>query len=1195
LNSPSYLIGLALLYVCALFAVAWFVDRRSEAGAVSRSPRWRGAIYALSIAVFCSSWTFYGAVGSATASPWSHAPIYVGPILVFLFAWPLLRRLQHLGSRHRVTSVADYFGARFGKRQSLSTLVTVVALAAVLPYIALQFRALAHAWEIIATVDVTTQAATPDAGLAMAIILAAFAILFGARRLDGRERHQGMMTAIALESLVKLLAFVCVAALAVAYLRRPDIAPAVDWSSQSVARVDLSADFLTRTLISACAVLCLPRQFHVMVVEAQGGADTRLARWLFPAYLLLFMLLVVPVSLAGAHLFGGAGSAMLYPAPSPDTYVQWVPRLLEAHWVSLAAFIGGISAATGMVIVATVSLAIMLTNEVAVPLLVRRSADNGIALLGMGKRLRSLRQLSMVLILAAAWAVSRQLAAIPWLTEIGFMSFLAAAQLAPGLLVGLYWRGAHGLAVLAGLAAGLLLWFYCLVLPAVLSPDQSLIAAGPLGVALLRPQALLGWHGPGPLTYAATWSLGANLLLLLSLSCLLRPSAADRRQAAVFMDPATPHAGDEGADFDLSPLRAGQLRALLPPFVDASRLRLLWRSFEERYQQRILPADRMPLFAVRACEAELAGVIGTASANRVIDELTHSRQLDFGELATLVSDASRQQTFNRELLETTIESMLQGVSVVDADLRLVAWNSRYEEMFDYPERLLYVGLPIERLYRFNAERGFIGGSGIDIDAEVSKRLDWLRRGSPHRFERHLPDGRVIDIHGNPMPNGGFVTTYIDISDYREVVTQLEETRTELESRVASGSRSLSEANAELRREVRLRAEAETRLREANQSKSRFMSATSHDLLQPINAARLFAAALRPRLVDDDEATANLGNIDDALGRAEGLIAELREIARLDSGAQDPEVNVFPVAELLRELYAEFEPLARRRGLRLRLRSASLWLHSDRRLVYRILQNLLGNAIKYAKHGSVLLGVRRRDGAVEIQVLDQGPGIAESERARAFTEFERLSSAANSEGLGLGLAIVARYASLLALPLRLDSVPGRGSLFSIIVPRGVRPAAGHAAGAPAPHMQRRLAGVRVLCIDNDASVRAAMLALLTEEGAEARAVAERRALRDEILHFGPAVIVADYHLDEGDTGIAALRWACSDLPVPPPAVIVSADDGPGVRDAARAAGHRVLPKPVNPTRLIALLLALADGAQPLSAPAEVSPGPAVASP
>jgi Na+/proline symporter len=423
LNSPSYLISLALLYVCALFAVAWFVDRRSEAGAVSRSPRWRGAIYALSIAVFCSSWTFYGAVGSATASPWSHAPIYVGPILVFLFAWPLLRRLQQLGSRHRVTSVADYFGARFGKRQSLSTLVTVVALAAVLPYIALQFRALAHAWEIIATVDVTTQAATPDAGLAMAIILAAFAILFGARRLDGRERHQGMMTAIALESLVKLLAFVCVAALAVAYLRRPDIAPAVDWSSQSVARVDLSADFLTRTLISACAVLCLPRQFHVMVVEAQGGADTRLARWLFPAYLLLFMLLVVPVSLAGAHLFGGAGSAMLYPAPSPDTYVQWVPRLLEAHWVSLAAFIGGISAATGMVIVATVSLAIMLTNEVAVPLLVRRSADNGIALLGMGKRLRSLRQLSMVLILAAAWAVSRQLAAIPWLTEIGFMSF----------------------------------------------------------------------------------------------------------------------------------------------------------------------------------------------------------------------------------------------------------------------------------------------------------------------------------------------------------------------------------------------------------------------------------------------------------------------------------------------------------------------------------------------------------------------------------------------------------------------------------------------------------------------------------------------------------------------------------------------------------------------------------------------------
>jgi Na+/proline symporter/signal transduction histidine kinase/CheY-like chemotaxis protein len=1163
-SSPSYLLSLALLYVFVLFAVAWYVDRRSGQVGVRRSPRWRGLIYALSLAVYCSSWTFYGAVGSATASAWSHAPIYLGPVLLFALGWPLVRRLQRVGTRHRVTSIADYFGARFGKRQALSILVTAVAAAAVLPYVALQFRALTQAWQIVAGDDSVASFASSDSSLAMAIVLALFTILFGARRLDGRERHQGMMSAIALESIVKLLAFVCVAALAIAYLRGPQVAQTVDWSSQGLAAIDLDADFFTRSLIAAFAVLCLPRQFHVMVVEAQDDTDTGLARWLFPAYLLLFMLLVVPVSLAGTQLFAAT-------PVNPDTYVQWVPRALGVSWVSFVAFVGGISAATGMVIVATVSLAVMLTNEVAVPVLVRRSADNGAALLDMGNRLRTLRQVTIVGILLASWLVSRQLGNIPWLTEIGFMSFLAAAQLAPGLLAGLYWRGAHGIAVMFGLLAGLLLWFYCLVLPAVLPPDSLLLREGLAGLALLRPQALFGWSGPGPLSYAALWSLGVNVLLTAALSRWLSSSTADRRQAELFLADGGDNGAGAGDDFELTPLRAGQLQALLPPFVDDARMRALWRSFEERYQQRILPADRMPLFAVRACEAELAEVIGTASASRVIAELTESRQLDFAELASLVSDAGRQQTFNRELLETTIESMLQGVSVVDSELRLVAWNRRYESMFDYPERLLYVGLPIERLYRFNAERGIMGGADIDIDAEVQKRLNWLRQGGRHRLERRLPDGRVIDIHGNPTPAGGFVTTYTDITDYREMVTELEEARQELEAKLETGSRSLSEVNAELRRENRLRAEAETQLREAVQSKSRFMSATSHDLLQPINAARLFAASLQPRL--EGEARAVLGNIDDALHRAERLIAELREIARLDSGAQAPDCSHFAVGRLLLDLHTEFQPLAESRGLALKVVDCGLWVYSDPRFVHRILQNLIANALKYTRSGTVLIGVRRREGRAEVQVLDQGPGIYEADRARAFAEFERLGTAADSEGLGLGLAIVARYAALLELPLRLDSEPGRGSLFALSLPRGTPQEQSAVRDAGAGSALRRLQDIEVLCLDNDASVRNAMVAILAAEGASVRAVADRLALAQELARKPAQLVVADYHLDDGDTGVAALQWALASCSPRPPCVIVTADDSDEVREQVLGAGHRLLHKPVNALRLVALLAAL----------------------
>lgn len=1175
MSSPSYLLSVALLYICALFSVAWFTDRRIDSRAPP-SPRWRALIYALSIGVYCSTWTFYGAVGSASRSAWSHAPIYLGPIILFVFAWPLLHRVIELGSRHRVTSIADYFGARFGKRQELSILVTAVALAAVLPYIALQFRALAQAWQIIATPGPAGDGLATDSGLIMSIVLAAFTILFGTRRMDGRERHAGLMAAVALSSVVKLLAFFAVALLAYVYLRSSELAPLVDWSRHAPGEAVLSTDFISRTLISAFAILCLPRQFHAMVVEAPQESGWSQARCLVPVYLLLFMLLAVPISLAGDTLARVVGVS----ASMPDGYVQWLPVALGNPGVSILAFIGGISAATAMVIVATVALAIMLTNELAIPIMIRSKAQAGAAMLSLGHRLRRVRQVTIVLILLAAWLVSRQLGALQDLTDIGFLSFVAAAQLAPGLLAGLYWRRAHGLAVLFGLAAGICLWFYCMVLPALLPAESALLQRGAFGIAALKPQALFAWEGASGVSYAVVISLGSNVLLLFFLSLVLTPSRADLRQAAVFMQPtaAAAPAEDAGGDFELSPIRAGQLRALLPPFLDDSRLQQLWRSYEERYQQRLLPADRLPVFAVREAESLLAGVIGAASAAQLMSELTERRQVDFTELASLVSDAGRQQTFNRELLETTIESMQQGVAVADAELRLVAWNTRYEELFGYPERLLYVGMPVARLFRFNAERGVMGTGRGTVESEVEKRLQWLRKGSEHRFERRLPDGRVIDIHGVPMSRGGFVTTYSDISEYRDLVTELEEARQELEGRVAVGSQSLAESNAELRRENRLRADAETRLREAVRSKSRFMSATSHDLLQPINAARLFAASLRSQFAEHEECQVTVANIDRALARAEELISELREIARLDSGAQKPRIAPFAADALLRELFAEFAPAATQKGLQLRLRSSSLWLSSDRTLVYRAMQNLVANAIKYSRSGTVLLGARRRLDAVELQVIDQGPGIAPADRSRVFTEFERIAGtgAGNEDGLGLGLAIVSRYAALLDLPLRLDSEPGRGSLFSLRVP-STQPVIEPTAAVSLPAMNGRLDGLRVVCIDNDTRIREALAAMLGAEGCRVTVVADRHALRKSVTDFRPDIIVADYHLDDGDTGIAALKWSLRGADRNVPCIIVSADDGAAVRSLAREAGYRILPKPVNPARLTALIYALAGSA------------------
>jgi len=1173
--SPSNLLSLALLYVCILFAVAWYADRKATPAVEAdarwyRSRNWRGTVYALSLAVYCSSWTFYGAVGSATESAWAHAPIYLGPVLMFFLGWPIIRRLLAVGARHRTTSIADYIGARYGKRQSLAVLVTLVASAAVLPYIALQFKALAQAWAIVGGSVEEVEAIGGDTALLVAIILAVFTILFGTRRLDGRERHRGMMAAIAVESVVKLVAFIAVAILAIAYLASlPDgIAP--EHGSEALGELNLSADFFARTVISALAVLCLPRQFHAMVVEAREDTNTQIARWLFPLYLLLFMFLVVPISLAGASVFAVSDPI------NPDTYVQLLPLALESRWVAIAAFVGGISAATGMVIVATVSLAIMITNEVIAPIVMRINVDSPAAVLKLGDSLRRIRQFTIAGILIAAWLVTQQIVGIPWLAQIGFISFLAAAQLAPGLLAGLYWRRAHGLGVVAGLLAGLALWFYCLVLPAVMAPDAGLVSAGPFGIGWLGPANLLGIASEHGLAYATTWSLSVNLLTMVLCSLLLKPSLADIRQARLFTDESNGAGGDADRDYDLSLIRVSQLQALLPPFMQEDELRGMWRQFEDRYQQRLLPGDRAPVFVVNRAESVLARIIGTSSAHKAMEQLELAQQLEYSDLAGMVSDASRLHTFNQELLHTTVESLLQGVSVVDGDLRLVAWNRRYEEMFSYPERFLYVGCPIARVYRYNAERGILGSGDRPVEEEVQRRLDRLREGNPHRLERVMPNGSVVEIHGNPLPHGGFVTTYIDITDYREVVAQLEEAKMELEQKVATGSRTLSETNARLRQENRLRAQVEESLRDAHQSKTRFMSATSHDLLQPINAARLFTAALKPQLGQQVEPSTRriVDQIDSALQRAEELIAELREIARLDSGKHMPRRTHFRLADIFEALEREFCPVSELKSLRLDLVPSSVWLYSDQSLVHRILQNLVSNAVKYTARGRIVLGVRRRPEGAEIQVCDTGPGIAEQDRVRAFQEFERLQAHGHQgeEGLGLGLAIVSRYAELLGHRLSMQSQSGAGSVFSITVTYGQ---AQPDRLDPSPGVQARdLEGLRVLCLDNDPLILEGMGQLLGTMGAQALAASDRATLLKQFNGGSPPdIVLADYHLDSGDTGLNAVLEARQLSKMEVPCIIISADDSDVIRDRAKAVGFRFLAKPVNAARLRAYILAL----------------------
>ncbi len=734
---------LALLYIALLFFVAWWAERRSV-----KVERYQSIIYSLALAVYCSSWTFFGAVGTAAESNWSYLPIYLGPCLMFVAGWPLIRRLVRMGARQQTTSIADFIGSRYGKSQALAATVTVVAVLGTVPYIALQLKGVSMAWKSIAkdfTEGMANESIIPwDASLTTAMIMALFAILFGTRELDGRERHRGMMTAIALESLVKLFAFAAVALLSVHYLfsNIDELSISLEQARQEWLYNPITMDFTAQLLLAMLAVICLPRQFHVAVVEYQSTKDEKMARWGFPIYLALFSVMVIPITVAGK---------MLFPSNlvNPDDFVLIVPMQLGQPDLVVFAFLGGVSAATGMVIVATITLATMLSNEIVLPLWLRRQSQAALSMTQLGNKLRIIRRICIVFLLMLSWAFYRLIEANQGLAEIGLISFAAAAQLAPALIGGLYWKSGHRNGVFIGLALGFSVWFFCLLLPVFLPAQHDLLQKGAWGIDWLRPHSLLGVEHLKPLSQAVFWSLFLNSLFYVLVSKLSYQGTLDHRQSMLFLGKIQQLAGTDD-DLELTPIRIGQLKALMIPFLGKEREVSLWRRMERHYQQRLLPSDRAPRFVVHHVETVLAAIIGSNSAHQTIELLEHERKLEISDLATLVDSTSRQSQFNRELLQLTVESIPQGISVVDDKLRLVAWNQRYQELFDYPERLLYIGCPIAHLYRFNAERGFISSEG-GIDAAINKRLALLSTGGGHRFERQLPNGKVLEVQGRPLP------------------------------------------------------------------------------------------------------------------------------------------------------------------------------------------------------------------------------------------------------------------------------------------------------------------------------------------------------------------------------------------------------------------------------------------------------------
>ena len=904
--APALIALVSVAYLGVLFAIAFYADRRAAAGrSIIASPY----VYALSLGVYATSWTFYGSVGRAAANGVGFLPIYLGPTLAAALFWVVLRKIVRISRANRITSIADFIASRYGKSALLAGIVTVIAVIGIVPYIALQLKAVSSSFLLLANapaVAVPAAGAGPvfaDTAFYAALALAVFAILFGARHLDAAERHEGMVAAIAFESVVKLVAFLAIGLFVTfgLYAGFDDLfgRVAADARLQHLLApfggpAGSYASWVWLLVLSAFAILCLPRQFQVAVVENVDESHIAKASWLFPLYMLAINLFVLPIAFGGLlHFPGGTVDA--------DTFVLALPIAEGRPLLALAVFLGGLSAATGMVIVETVALSTMVCNDLVMPLALRTGVLGLRARRDLSRLLLGIRRAAIVAILLLGYAYFRFAGEAYALVSIGLISFAAVAQFAPAMLGGLYWKQATRAGAIAGLLAGFAVWAYTLLAPSFAKSGwlpAGFVEHGPWGMALLKPVALFGLAGLDEITHSMIWSMLANCGAFVVVSLLAAPDPREHAQAVRFVDvfrqPSERVGGWRGeASLD-------DLQRLLARFLGADRAAGLMAEYATR-KSISSAALRADAELMQFAETQLAGAIGSASARAAVASLAQEEGLGIAEVMNILDETSQVLAYSREL---------------------------------------------------------------------------------------------------------------------------ERKRRELET-----------ATAELRA-------ANERLRELDRMKDDFVSTVSHELRTPLTSIRAFAEILH----DSPELPAAkrqefVGIILRETERLTRLINQILDLAKIESGRAQWAAEPVDLAGVIRDASDSTAALYRERDVRLEtaLPDRVPIVVADRDRLHQVLLNLLANAVKFCAPGSgrVRVALSEADGAVRVDVADNGIGIATEHQGAIFEKFRQVGDTLTDrpQGTGLGLPISRLIVRQFGGELWVASEPGRGATFSFTIPIG----------------------------------------------------------------------------------------------------------------------------------------------------------------
>jgi Na+/proline symporter/signal transduction histidine kinase len=1076
------ILSVALAYVLGLFAIAYYVDRKAREGrSLIDSP----VIYSLSLAVYCTSWTFYGSVGRAVASGIGFLPIYLGPTLMALLWWFVLRKTVRIAKAGNIRSIADFLGARYGHSTLLGAVVAVVAVVGITPYIALQLKAISQTFEVLlryptVTTDLFPSGTPPfyaDTAFGTAIVLILFGIMFGARDLDSSRRHEGLVATIAFESLVKLLAFLAVG-LYVTYGVFHGFADVVDRLAQRPEYTRMLGgdpafsygDWAALMWLSMMAIMLLPRQFHMAVIGNTRETHIRTAMWMFPVYLLLINVFVLPIAFGGLLTFPDA------PATAADYFVLTLPMAHQRQWLAVFAFIGGVSAATGMVIVESIALSTMVLNNLVVPWFVRLGLTRDISAL-----LINAKRLAIALTILLGYVYYHLIGESYTLVNIGLISFAAVAQFAPAFFGGLYWRGATRAGALAGLGAGFLVWGYTLLLPSFVRSgwvEGSVLTEGPLGIGWLRPEQLFDVAGMGFWAHTVFWSLTANVTAFALVSLHSRPTSLEIAQADRFVGGLGLAPVRTGAAVGGQALTPERLEALVAQFTGREKAQAAFQAYLAGRPAGLaaLAGETERVELVRFAERTLAGAVGSASAQAILEGLGQVATGRFDAIFDVFGKVSRSLEQSREELQRRVREL----SFLNEATRRIAATLDPQRMMDGVVELLAREFEFDVLtVRLQDPDGWLR---VKSQAGLPPETDWSR-GDPASRETYfgecLLDNRLIAVEDPAlvrkplvMPGSGtvaprsFVHAPIAIEErpigvlsgysstgrvyfspeflelFRTVALQLG-----LGIHHARLYRTLGDLSRALEEKVRERTieleAANRRLQELDRLKSDFVSTVSHELRTPLTSIRsLSESLLGAREMPRERQEQFLAVITEESQRLSRMINDLLDLSRIEAGKMEWRLEPLELGDVVGQAVRANRALFADKAIALTATPCAepIPVVADRDRVIQVLTNLLANAAKFTTAGGQVWvrAFQARDGAGGhgvVEVEDTGVGIPPEALDAVFERFRQVGDTAVAPpgGVGLGLPISREIVQALGGSLTARRGAAGGSCFRMALP------------------------------------------------------------------------------------------------------------------------------------------------------------------